>query len=186
VAILCKGSVARKASPHSQTRRQRQSAFLTKQRALPWRVCLDLPPVFHLYPACISPYPWYPAVSLCLAIFAAAPLYPAASHCIQLYPCVSSYIQLYLLYPAVSHRIPPPRKRDMAKNTLQGRAAKRRFEMRPAAGVWASLDYEFRRFDDRKLERKLRRRKGPLLGKIGPGLGCAVERYRGGAPTFTL
>jgi len=40
----------------------------------------------------------------------------------QPYPYVSSYIQLYLLYPAVSHRISPPRKRGMTKNTLQGRA----------------------------------------------------------------
>jgi hypothetical protein len=40
-----------------------------------------------------------------------------------LYPTVSNHIQqLYLLYPAVSYRISPPRKRDIAKNTLQGRA----------------------------------------------------------------
>jgi len=48
---------------------------------------------FHMYPACISPYPWYPAVSLYRPIssnFAADPLYPAAFHGIQLYPYVSS------------------------------------------------------------------------------------------------
>ena len=55
----------------------------------------DIPPVLHLYPACISPYPWYPAVSLYRYIsshFAADLLYPAVSRCIQLYPYVSSCI----------------------------------------------------------------------------------------------
>ena len=90
----------------------------------------DLPPVFHLYPACISRYPWYPAVSLLyLAILQqihCIPLYPTV---IQLYPYVASCIQLYLLYPAVFHRISPPRKRDMAKNTLQGGARAYQFQL---------------------------------------------------------
>ena len=40
--------------------------------AFPWLVFFgEIPPVFHLYPACISPYPWYPVypcVDLYLAI----------------------------------------------------------------------------------------------------------------------
>jgi len=74
---------------------------------------------FDLYPACISPYPGYPAVSLYLSTsshFAVEPLHPAVSHCIQLYPYISSCI--IRLYPTVSHCIPPPRKRDITKNTL--------------------------------------------------------------------
>jgi len=49
----------------------------------------DLPPVFHRYPACISLYPRYPAVSLYLAIL-------QQIHCIPLYPTVSSCIRTYL------------------------------------------------------------------------------------------
>ena len=82
--------------------------------------------MFDLYPAYISPYifdiPLYPCPYLYLASFAADPLYPIVSHCFQLYPYVSSCIQLY---PAVSHRVSPPRKRDMTKNTLPGRATVR-------------------------------------------------------------
>jgi len=76
-----------------------------------WCVFLGSPPpVFHPYPACISPYPWYPAVSLYLAIL-------QQIHCIPLYPTVS------VRNLAVSScRIPPPRKRDITKNTLQERA----------------------------------------------------------------
>jgi len=76
----------------------------------------DTPPIFHLYPACISPYPWYP-VCLPVSIY----IYPTTvSHCIQkLYPyvalAVSCCIPRCIL---VSHRIPPPRKRDITKNTL--------------------------------------------------------------------
>jgi len=88
----------------------------------------DPPPVLHLYPAGILLYPWYIPLDIPVSShFTPDPdsLYPTV-HCIQLYPCVSvssSYIQLYLLYPAVSHRIPLPRKwDDTATNTLQGRA----------------------------------------------------------------
>jgi len=49
----------------------------------------DLPPVFHLYPACISPYLRYSAVSLYLAIL-------QQIHRIPLYPTVSSSIRTYL------------------------------------------------------------------------------------------
>ena len=86
----------------------------------------DVPPVFNLYSACISPT--VSLVSHCITVylstssnFAAGPLYPAVSHCIQLYPYVSSCIQLY---PAVSHRIPPPPSKTGygQKYTLQGRA----------------------------------------------------------------
>jgi len=80
----------------------------------------------RLYSTCIPPVshrilgtPLYLSTSRTPNNFAADPLCPAVSHCTQLYLYVSSYIQLY---PAVSHRIPPPRKRDMAHNTLQGRA----------------------------------------------------------------
>ena len=72
--------------------------------ALPWRLFLgDVPPVFHLYPACISPYPWYPVyplyrfyiypfcsrstVSRCIPLYPAA-VYPyvyVSSSCIPLY-----------------------------------------------------------------------------------------------------
>ena len=65
----------------------------------------DVPPAFHLYPACILPYPWYPVypcIDYISIHFAADPLYPAVSHCIQLYPYVSSCIPLYL---TVSHRL---------------------------------------------------------------------------------
>jgi len=52
----------------------------------------DLPSVFHVYPACISsPHPWYPAVSLYLAIL-------QQIHCIPLSRCIP-------LYPAVSVRV---------------------------------------------------------------------------------
>ena len=74
----------------------------------------DRPPVFHLYPACISPYPWsYPAVSsLYLAILQhrstvyPAAVYPAASSC-QLYPYVSNCIQLciFAVSRCISRRI---------------------------------------------------------------------------------
>jgi len=47
------------------------------------------------------------------------------SHCIQLYSYLSSCIRLYLLYPAVSHRISSPQKRDMAKNNSRGGLAYR-------------------------------------------------------------
>jgi len=49
----------------------------------------DIPPVLHLYPACISPYPWYPVypcIDLYLAIL-------QQIHCISLYPTVSSCIR---------------------------------------------------------------------------------------------
>ena len=78
---------------------------------------------FTCIPACISLFPWYPAVSLYRSIsshFAADPRYPAVSHCIQLYPYISSCIQLCLLYPAVSHRISPSRKRDMEYTPGEG------------------------------------------------------------------
>jgi len=53
------------------------------------------PPVFHLYPACISPYPSYPAVSLYRSIssqFAAEPRYPTVASCFCSYRDVSSCI----------------------------------------------------------------------------------------------
>jgi len=69
----------------------------------------DLPPVFHLYPACISRYPWYPAVSLLyLAILQqihCIPLYLTVSGCIRIYLAVSSCIcciPLYLSCPTTS------------------------------------------------------------------------------------
>jgi len=74
----------------------------------------DVPPVFHLYPACVcwcrriftyihihvshrilAWYPVYPCIDIdYISIhFAADPLlYPAVSHCIQLHPYVTSYI----------------------------------------------------------------------------------------------
>jgi len=96
----------------------KHSAFLPS----PGECFLYIPPVFHLYPGCILPCSWYPAVSLYRSLsshFAADPLYPAVCYCIQLYPYVSSCIPLYLI---VSHRL---KKRDMAKNTLQWRAEAR-------------------------------------------------------------
>jgi len=100
---------------------------------LPSMYFWNRPPVFHLYlvsPACISPSPWYPAVSLCLAIMQRI---HCISHCSQLYAYLSSCVQLYLLYPAVSHRISPPRKREIQPKThsrLQGGASPRRVGLR--------------------------------------------------------
>jgi len=63
----------------------------------------DVPPVFNLYSACISPYILGILLNPCIYLqssnFAAGPLYPAVSHCIQLYLAVSS------LYLTVSHRL---------------------------------------------------------------------------------
>ena len=65
-----------------------------------------LPAVIHLYPACISPYLWYPAVS-CIELYLAivqqihcSPLFPTASSCIRTYLAASSCIGL-TLNPAV-------------------------------------------------------------------------------------
>ena len=63
------------------------------------------PPVFHLYLACISPYPWYPAVFLYLAILQqihCIPLYPTVSSCICTYLAVSSCICCISPYPTAS------------------------------------------------------------------------------------
>jgi len=86
----------------------------------------------RLYSTCIPPVSHrilgisrYPCIYLHLAIL-------QQIHCIPLnitvYQAVS--VRIYIeLYPAVSrcisHRISPPRKWDMAKNTLQGRASTR-------------------------------------------------------------
>ena len=101
-------------------------------RALPWPLERIFGLSRRLYSTCIPPVshhilriPLYPRIYLHLAILQQIHGIPhpavSASHCIQLYPYVSSCIQLY---PAVSHCncIPPPQKRDMTKNTLQGRA----------------------------------------------------------------
>jgi len=93
--------------------------------ALPWRVYLWYPAcISHVSRLCISPYSCYPAVSLYRSLSIAIlqqiqciPLYPTVSSCIRTYLAISSCI---CMYPAVSRRIPPPRIRDMAKNTLQG------------------------------------------------------------------
>ena len=60
----------------------------------------DIPHVFDLYPTCISPYPWYPTVSLYLSRYASSHVAAdlTVSRCTQLFPYVSSCIQLYLLY----------------------------------------------------------------------------------------
>ena len=67
------------------------------------------PPVFHLYPASISPYPWYPVYPCLVSILYLSILQQI--HCIPLYPTISSYIRTYLavsscipLYHTVSHR----------------------------------------------------------------------------------
>jgi len=55
----------------------------------------DAPPVFHLYPVCISPYLWYPVypcIDLISSHFAEDPLYPAVSHRIQLTGCIRTYL----------------------------------------------------------------------------------------------
>jgi len=95
--------------------------------ALPWRVCLGCPACISL----VSPL-LYLTVSLVSRVSHVSirylsilqqihciPLYPTVSSCIRTYLAVSSCIPLY-----ISHgiRISPPRKRDIAKNTLQGRA----------------------------------------------------------------
>jgi len=75
-------------------------------RALPGVSFWDIPPVLELYPACISPYPWYPAVSLYIY---ASSNFAASSHCIQLYSyvsiAVSNCICCIPLYLTVSHRL---------------------------------------------------------------------------------
>jgi len=65
----------------------------------------------RLYFSCILPVSHRILLALCIpranpvsSYFAADPLYPAVSHCIQLYSCVSSYIQLYLMYPATTSK----------------------------------------------------------------------------------
>jgi len=101
----------------------------------PWRVFLG-------YLVCISPVPVYPNAShrnLGILLYRCIDPYLYLAmlqqiHCILLYPTASSCIRthlatsscIYLLYPAVSHCISPPRKRDninMTKNTLKGRAS---------------------------------------------------------------
>jgi len=77
----------------------------------------DTPPVFHISPgtrlylnltaSLVSRV--YACIDLYLATVCADPLYPAVSRCICTYLAVCC--------------ISPPQKRDMAKNTLQGRAA---------------------------------------------------------------
>jgi len=70
-----------------------------KGQALPWRVFFGYPACMSPVSACVSPYPWYPAVSLYRSIsshFAADSLHSTVCRCIQLYPYVSSCIQLYL------------------------------------------------------------------------------------------
>jgi len=73
----------------------------------------DVLPVFDLYPACLclSPYPWYPAVSLYRSIYLSILqqihcicilLYPTVSNCIRTHLAVSSCVPLYL---TVSHRL---------------------------------------------------------------------------------
>jgi len=70
----------------------------------------DVPPVFHLYPACISPISRlyltvYPCLDLYLSILQqihCIPLYPTVSSCIRTYLAVSGCIPLYL---TVSHRL---------------------------------------------------------------------------------
>jgi len=96
---------------------------------LPWRVVLECP-MPRLYFTCIPPGAWYLTVSLVsrvslyqfyISIHFAADRRSTVSRCIPLYPAVSSSY----IYPAVSHRIPPPRKWDIAniaKHILQGRA----------------------------------------------------------------
>jgi len=85
----------------------RRGSLLTKPS--PGVYFWDVPPVFHLYPACISPYPWYPVypyiVDLYLAILQRVhciPLCLTVSSCIRTYLAVSSCIPLYL---TVSHRL---------------------------------------------------------------------------------
>jgi len=59
----------------------------------------------------LTPYPWYPAVFLYLAILQqihCIPLYPTVVSSCMLYSYVSSCIQLYLLYLAVSRCIYSP------------------------------------------------------------------------------
>ena len=64
---------------------------------IPLYPCVDLYLNFlrsgSTYPACISPYPWYPAVSLCRSI---SNLFAQRIHGILLYPTVSSCIRTYL------------------------------------------------------------------------------------------
>jgi len=65
----------------------------------------------YLYPACISPYPWYLAISLYLAIMCTRstvsrcipPYYPQLYLCVYL--TVSSCICCIPLYIIVSHRL---------------------------------------------------------------------------------
>jgi len=68
-----------------------------------------------LYPACISPYPWYfvyPCIVSILYIYNIYLSILQQIHCIPLYPTVSSCIRTYLavfscipLYLTVSHRL---------------------------------------------------------------------------------
>ena len=90
-------------------------------------------PVSRLYLNRILDIPLYPCIDRYLAVL-------QQTHCIPLYatvlyPYVSRCIQLYLLYPAVSHRISPRRKRNTAKNTLQGRT--------PQGTPWPLQDIRF-------------------------------------------
>jgi len=87
---------------------------ITSCKVLPWRAFLGyLPPVFHLYPACISngilgiPYPVYPcicidSISSYYLFCSRSTVFHTASSCIRTHLAVSSCIPLYL---TVSHRL---------------------------------------------------------------------------------
>jgi len=85
-------------------------------------VCFgDIPPLFHLYPACTSPYPWYP-VYPCIDLYLAI---VQQIYWIPLYPTVSSYFRTYLavyscipLYLTLSHRL---KKTGYGQNYTPGR-----------------------------------------------------------------
>ena len=73
----------------------------------------DIPNVlFYLYPAYISPYPWYPVHLCCINLYLAIlqqihciPLYPTVPSC-DTYLAVSSCIPLYLtLFHRLEHGI---------------------------------------------------------------------------------